>query len=57
MNLDKTILLHGFKCKNIRMKPVVFENNRIDNVSSSKENHLIILQQYMQILKIVEKEI
>ena len=27
-NVDKTdIFLHGFRCKNIRLKPVVFENN------------------------------
>ncbi len=40
---DKTsIYLHGFKCKNVRMKPVVFENNpnEIMFPNQARKNHL-----------------
>ena len=54
------IYLHGFKCKNVRMKPVVFENNpnEIMFPDQARKNHLNYFQQYMLILSnLLKKEI
>ena len=56
---DKTsIYLHGFKCKNIRMKPVVFENNpnEIMYPDQARKNHLnYFATVYADIEQFVEK--
>merc|ERR1711871_671899 len=56
---DKTsIYLHGFKCKNVRMKPVVFENNpnEIMYPDQARKNHLnYFATVYADIEQFVEK--
>tara|TARA_B100001248_G_scaffold254902_1_gene233884 strand:- start:1711 stop:5283 length:3573 start_codon:yes stop_codon:yes gene_type:complete len=58
-NVDKTdIFLHGFRCKNIRLKPVVFENNpnEIMFPDQARKNHLNYFANiYADVEQIVEK--
>ena len=58
-NVDKTdIFLHGFRCKNIRIKPVVFDNNpnEIMFPDQARKNHLnYFANVYADIEQIVEK--
>ncbi len=58
-NVDKTdIYLHGFKCKNIRLKPVVFDNNpnEIMFPDQARKNHLNYFANiYADIEQVVEK--
>jgi len=52
------IYLHGFKCKNVRMKPVVFENNpnEIMFPDQARKNHLnYFATVYVDIEQFVEK--
>jgi DNA-directed RNA polymerase II subunit RPB2 len=58
-NVDKTdIFLHGFRCKNIRIKPVVFDNNpnEIMFPDQARKNHLnYFANVYADVEQIVEK--
>lgn len=58
-NVDKTdIYLHGFRCKNIRLKPVVFDNNpnEIMYPDQARKNHLNYFANiYADIEQVVER--
>ena len=58
-NVDKTdIYLHGFRCKNIRLKPVVFDNNpnEIMYPDQARKNHLNYFAHiYADIEQVVER--
>ena len=58
-NVDKNdIYLHGFRCKNIRIKPVVFENNpnEIMFPEEARKNHLnYFATVYSDVEQIVER--
>jgi DNA-directed RNA polymerase beta subunit/intein/homing endonuclease len=58
-NVDKNEnYLHGFRCKNVRMKPVVFENNpnQIMFPNEARKNHLnYFATVYADVEQIVEK--
>ena len=58
-NVDKTdIYLHGFRCRNIRIKPVVFDNNpnEIMFPDQARKNHLnYFANVYADVEQIVEK--
>ncbi len=58
-NVEKTdIYLHGFRCKNIRLKPVVFDNNpnEIMFPDQSRMNHLnYFASVYADVEQVVEK--
>jgi len=58
-NVDKNdIYLHGFRCKNVRIKPVVFENNPSEIMfpAQARKNHLnYFATVYVDIEQIVER--